>query len=110
MDKKKNYQISWSKKSLKSLDEIFTWNVENYSVQRAAKILNSIKSKANKIKENPQLNHRYFGLSGDDSDIRAALVHETFWLFYKLDNHEITILDVIHSSMNPEDINLIGLN
>ena len=110
MDKKKSYKISWTKKSLKSLDEIFNWNVENSSVRRATKILNSIKSKANKLRDNPQIHHRYFGLSGDDSDIRAALVHETFWLFYKIDNHEITILDLIHTSMNPDDINLIRLN
>ena len=110
MGKKSSYKIIWSDEAIQVLDDIYFWNTEHFSINRADKILNTIKSKVVKIKRNPFMCPKYFGLVNKDLDIRMAIIASKYWLFFKIGREEIKIIDIVHTSRNPDEINLIGLN
>ena len=110
MAKQKRYKITWSDDSLITLDEIFLWNREKFSVRRAEKILKSIKLKSEKIRNNPYLYPIYLGKIKFEYEVRMALIQQTYRMLYLIDNDEIYIIDLIHTSRNIDVISLIGLN
>lgn len=98
----KKLLLEWSEPAIEELRKIYEWNIDNYGLRRAKKILHSIRKIAKKIPANPYAHAICYEIEQPNADIRNALVERTYWLVYKIEKERIVILEIVHGAMNPD--------
>ena len=100
---KKIYSLIWSVDAAWRLNNIYNWYVEYESVNRAKKVIASIRALARKIPLNPYKHIQCFEVKYPSPFIRKALVSNTYWIVFEIEENRIVILDMIHGAMDPEE-------
>ena len=94
--------LEWSDPAKEEVKKIYDWNIRNYSVGRARKILLSIKKITRKIPSQPYAHPQCKEIEKPSHEIRNALVERTYWIIYKIKIDRIIIVGIFHGAMNPE--------
>lgn len=96
------YSIYWSENAVKTLNDIFDWYNEDYSLARAQKVIKSIRKSVNCISENPFHFQQCFKVLNPNPNIRNCLVHQNFWVVFEVVENQIRILEIISGFQNPD--------
>ena len=99
---KKSYRIIWSDEAVSRAHEIYEWNKEHYSEQRASKIFSSILDAVEGIPDSPFGNPRCYELEEFGEALRKILVEKTFWIVYEIATAEIIVHEIIHGARDPK--------
>lgn len=102
MARRKALKIKWSLDAIARLKTIYFWYVEDYSITRAKKVVLSIRSRVRQIAKFPVLYPKFPYCIPPDNNIRYSIVNKTYWVVYEITDEYIEVLDVMHSSQNPE--------
>jgi plasmid stabilization system protein ParE len=95
-------RIVVTERAQNSLEEIIDFYLENHSVERATKVLNSIESAFDTIANAPHKFPVCFDIVSPSEAVRQMIVHNTFKVIYRVMPHKIEIIEVFHGSRNPD--------
>jgi plasmid stabilization system protein ParE len=103
---KKQYKVVWQDEAKYSLRMIYNYIKKRESLQQAAKVRSEIKKEGDSLGFMP---HKYTMdpfLENSHRDIRFKAIW-SYKLVYEITEENIIILDVIHTSRNPENMKLV---
>jgi toxin ParE1/3/4 len=99
----KKLKIYWKDRARFSLREIYFF-VRKDSPAAAEKVKKDILSLAESLSLFPGKYAEELYLKNKDSSVRFAVIYN-YKIIYQITKQEIIILDIFHTSRNPEDIN-----
>lgn len=85
-----------------SLEEIVDYYLENYTDERAIKVLNSIEETFELIATSPNIFPVCFDTEHPSENIKQAIVHNTFKVVFRVSTKQVEIIEVFHGKRNPE--------
>lgn len=85
-----------------SLEDITNFYLEEYSVERTTKVLDSIDEMFERISKAPSNFPKCFDLAEPKNHIRQAIVHNTFKIIFAIQKDKIEIIEIFHGSRDPD--------
>jgi plasmid stabilization system protein ParE len=103
---KKHYKVIWDKQARTSLRRIYTYIKKLESEEQATKVKNEIKDLGKSLGFMP---HKYAKdpLAENKTDNIRYKVIWSYRLIYEVTEEAVSILDIVHTSRNPENIKLV---
>ncbi|MBW6464582.1 MAG: type II toxin-antitoxin system RelE/ParE family toxin [Firmicutes bacterium] len=103
---KKQFKVIWSKRSRASLQGIYKYIKKRESQEQAAKVRDEIRDLGRSLGFMP---HKYAKdlLTNEEYDNIRYKVIWSYRIIYEIREDAIAILDVVHTSRNPENIKLV---
>lgn len=87
-----------------SLNNIIDFYVNEYSPERANKVIQSINKEFQNIAKNPRSFSICFDIIEPSDKIRQAIVYSTFKIVFRIQKEKIEILEVFHGKQNPRKL------
>jgi len=103
---KRHYKVVWDKKARTSLRKIYNYIKKRESEQQASKVRTEIRDLARSLGFMPHKYARDPFTEEETDDIRYKVIW-SYRLVYEVTKEAITILDVVHTSRNPENMKLV---
>ena len=103
---KRNYKVVWQVEARSSLRKIYSYIKKRESQEQAAKVRSEIKKEGDSLGFMP---HKYT-MDPFLEKYRRNIRFKAIWsykLVYEITEEHIIILDVIHTSRNPENMKLV---
>jgi plasmid stabilization system protein ParE len=100
---KNKLHLIWSSDAVWRLNKIYQWYAEYETERRAKKVVNSIKSTARTISQNPYKHIQCYDIEVPIPEIRKALVSKTYWIVFEIESSRIVVLDIFHGALNPDN-------
>ena len=91
-----------SKRAENSLEEIIDYYLENYSAERATKVINTFDESFEKIAKSPQVFPVCFDIKKPVLTVRQMIVHSTFKIVFRIQKDRIEILEIFHGKRYPK--------
>ncbi len=98
------YKLIVMPRAKSSLEEIGSHYLSEYSLQRALKVIDSIKKAFIDISKSPKRNPVCFDIENPSELIRQIIVHNTFKIIYRIKEDNAEIIEAFHGS---RDTNLL---
>jgi plasmid stabilization system protein ParE len=100
---KKHYRVIWDDEAKASLRSIYNYIKKRESIEQAKKVRDGIRDLAKGLGFIP---HKYTEdpfLKDEPGDNRFKVIW-SYKIVYEVTNEEVIILDVFHTSRNPQDL------
>ncbi len=103
---KRHYKVVWNKQARASLHGIYNYIKKRESEEQAVKVRDEIRDLARSLGFMP---HKYARdpLAEEDTGVIRYKVIWSYRLVYEVSEEEVSILDIVHTSRNPENIKLV---
>lgn len=99
---KKKVNVIWDNEAVKSLKEIISF-IKKDSPQSAKKVKKEILALAKTLIKFPEKYSKELYYVSNDGSIRYVPIY-SYKIIYQITSTEIIILDIFHTSRNPEEI------
>jgi len=99
---KKKVNVIWDNEAVKSLKEIISF-IKKDSPQSAKKVKKEILALAKTLIKFPEKYSKELYYISNDGSIRYVPIY-SYKIIYQITSTEIIILDIFHTSRNPEEI------
>jgi len=103
---KRHYKVIWNKQARTSLRKIYNYIKKRESEQQAAKVRDEIRELAKSLGFMPHKYARDPLTEKETGDIRYKVIW-SYKLVYEVNEEAVAILDVVHTSRNPENMKLV---
>lgn len=100
---KKITRILWDNEAKKSLHTIYQYIKHRESIGQAKRVRKKIIEEVRKISLFPQKSSREPNLKSEKGDFRFKVIW-SYKIIYEVTENSILILDIFHTSRDPEDI------
>lgn len=103
---KKQYKVIWNKRSISSLQSIYKYIKKRESQEQAAKVRDEIRDLGRSLGFMP---HKFTKdlLTGEEHDNIRYKIIWSYRIIYEIREDAVAILDIVHTSRNPENIRLV---
>ena len=91
-------KVLLTKKAEASLEDIISYYLNENSVERAIKVIDSFE----KISKSPQIFPVCFDVKKPILSVRQMIVHNTFKIIFRIQKDKIQILEIFHGKRNPK--------
>jgi len=103
---KKNYKVVWQDEAKSSLRRIYIFIKKQESKEQATKVRSMLKKEGDNLGFMPHKYNKDPHLEKYHRDIRFKAIW-SYKLVYEITKERIIILEVIHTSRNPENLKLV---
>lgn len=103
---KKHYKVVWDDEAKASLRRVYNYIKKRESPQQATKVRTEISELAKSLGFMPRKYTRDPFMEKDRRDIRFKAIW-SYKLVYEVTEDAVVILDVIHTSRNPDNMKLV---
>ena len=103
---KRHYKVIWDDVAKASLRRIYSYIKKRESQEQAARVRSEIKKEGDSLGFMPHKYARDPFMEEDPGDIHYRVIW-SYKLVYEIAEEHIIILDVIHTSRNPENMKLV---
>ena len=99
----KKLEIIWDDEAKKSLRNIYYYIKDNQSIEVARKVRDRILSQAKTLNDFPKKFEREQNLEDEVGEFRYMVIW-SYKIIYEVTENAIYILDIFHTSRNPQDL------
>lgn len=103
---KKHYKVIWNKQARTSLLSIYTYIKKRESEEQAVRVRDEIRNLSRSLGFMPNKYAKDLLVENKSDKIRYKVIW-SYRIIYEVKEETVAILDIIHTSRNPEDIKFV---